>query len=151
MTYKNARRPVPEIDRELGVDAIVEGSAARVGDQVRVTAQLIHGETDEHLWTDSYQRNLSDVLSLQTEMARTIGREIRAVVSPEEEPRGSRTHAPLSIPAAYELTLRGRFNADQLTQEALERALRYFEEAIEQSPEYAPSARRAGVYLPQPL
>ena len=150
MTYKNARRPVPEIDRELGVDAIVEGSAARVGDQVRVTAQLIHGETDEHLWTDSYQRDLSDVLSLQTEMARTIGREIRAVVSPEEEARLQNAR-PSVDPAAYELTLRGRFNADQLTQEALERALRYFEEAIEQSPEYAPSARRAGVYLPQPL
>ena len=70
MTYKNTRKPLPEIARELGVDAIVAGSVARVGDQVRVTAQLIRGVTDEHLWAESYLRDVSDVLSLQSEMAR---------------------------------------------------------------------------------
>jgi serine/threonine-protein kinase len=137
MTYKDAQRSVPEIARELGVDAIVQGSVARADDQVRVTAQLIHGTTDEHLWAQSYQRDLSDVLTLQSEMARTIGREIQAVVSPAAEAR-LRDARPVD-PVAYELTLRGRYSADQYTYESLERAVRLFEQAIAQDPGHAPA------------
>ena len=135
MTYKNVLRPLPEIARELGVDAIVEGSVARAGDQVRVTAQLIRGSTDEHLWADSYQRDLSDVLALQAEMARTIGSQIQAVLTPVDEARLGQARSV--NPDAYELTLRGHFYANQLSQEGLERAIRYFEEAIAEDPGYA--------------
>ena len=137
MTYKNAVRPLPEIARELGVDAIVEGSVMRAGEQVRITAQLIRSATDESLWADSYQRELSDVLALQSEIARTIGAQIQGVLTPEVEARLGETRSV--NPDAYELTLRGHFYADQLSQEALERAVRYFEEAIEEDPSYAPA------------
>ena len=138
MTYKDTARPrLPEIARALGVDAIVEGSVARAGDEVRVTAQLIRGVTDETLWAESYQRDISDVLSLQSEIARAIGREIQAVLSPDVEARLA-DRGPVD-PDAYELTLRGHFYANQLSQETLERAIRYFEEAIEEDPAYAPA------------
>jgi len=137
MTYKDARKPLPEIAQELGVDAIVTGAIARVGDQVRFTAQLILGATDEHLWTETYQRDLTDMLLLQSQMARTIARQIQAVVSPEAEAR-LRDTRPVD-PEAFELTLRGQFSANQLTQEGLDRAIRYFEEAIEKDADYAPA------------
>ncbi len=138
MTYKDTARPrLPEIARALGVDAIVEGSVARAGDEVRVTAQLIRGVTDETLWAESYQRDISDVLSLQSEIVRAIGREIQVVLSPDVEACLA-DRGPVD-PDAYELTLRGHFYANQLSQETLERAIRYFEEAIEEDSAYAPA------------
>ena len=137
MTYKDARKLLPEIAQELDVDAVVRGAIFRVGDQVRVTAQLILGATDEQLWAESYQRDISDVLSLQSEMARTIAGEIQAVVSPEAEARLRHTRSV--DPEAFELTLRGQFSANQLSLEGLDRGIRYFEDASEKDPDYAPA------------
>ncbi len=82
MQYKDARKPLPEIARELNVDAVVEGSVMRVGEQVRITAQLIHAPTDTHLWVESYERDLRDILTLQSEVARTIASQIEITVTP---------------------------------------------------------------------
>ena len=84
MLYKDSIAPLPQIARELGVDAIVEGSVMRSENDVRVTVQLIHGATDSHLWAEDYQRPLRDVLRLQGEVARAVADEINAVLTAEE-------------------------------------------------------------------
>ena len=85
MQYKHVQKTLPQIARELGVDAIVEGSVRRDGDRVRITAELIEGRTDQHLWTESYDRDLRDILSLQSQVAAAIAGEIRAKLSPSSE------------------------------------------------------------------
>src|SRR6202142_932539 len=82
--YKHVRKTLPQIARELSVDAIVEGSVRRDGDRVRITAELIEGRTDQHLWTESYDRDLRDILSLQSQVAAAIAAEIRAKLSPSD-------------------------------------------------------------------
>jgi len=137
MQYKGARRPLPEIARELGVEAIVEGSARLVGTRVLVTAQLIDAAADRHMWAQEYDRELSDVISLQREVARTIAGEIRVALTPEERDTLSRAH-PV-IPAAQEALLRGRsyFNLSSKDPENLRRALACFQDAARLDPEYA--------------
>ena len=135
MRYKGARRPLPEIAAELDVDAVVEGSVIRAGDRVRITAQLIHAASDTHLWADSYDRDLRDVLSLQSEAARAIAQEIRIKLSP-------RTQARLATarqvnPQAYEAYLRGRHHVGRRTDEAVRRGIEYLRQAIELDPTYA--------------
>jgi serine/threonine-protein kinase len=137
MGYKGSRRPLPEIARALHVDLVVEGSVVRVNDHVRVTAQLIDGATDRHLWARRYERNFSDVLNLQREVARTIAREIRVTVTPREEARLSDTR-PVN-PAAHEAYLEGRYAWNKLTEAGLTQALDYFEHAIRIDPDYAPA------------
>jgi TolB-like protein/tRNA A-37 threonylcarbamoyl transferase component Bud32 len=134
MRYKGARRPLPEIGAELGVDAVVEGSVARVGGRVRITAQLVHAASDTHLWADSYDRDLSDVLSLQSEAARAIAAEIRIKLSPRSKARleGARRVNP----EAYEAYLRGRHHLTRRTEEALLNAADYFRNAIDLDPTY---------------
>lgn len=107
MPYKGARKPLPDIARELGVDAVVEGSVARAGGRVRVTAQLIDAASDEHLWAESYDRDVKDVLALQDDVARAIVREVRAALAPLEQERLARTR-PVD-PAAHALDLKGRY------------------------------------------
>ncbi len=85
LQYADSRKPLPEIARELGVDGVIEGSAAREGDRVRVTAQLIDGIEDRHLWAESYERDVRGLLALQSEIARSVAREIRLQLSPHEE------------------------------------------------------------------
>ncbi|MGH9384516.1 MAG: protein kinase domain-containing protein, partial [Vicinamibacterales bacterium] len=87
MQYKKARKPLPEIARELDVDAVVEGSVRRAGNRVRITAQLVHAPTDRHLWAKSYERDLSDVLTRQSEVAREIAREVNVALTPREQAR----------------------------------------------------------------
>src|SRR5207237_9967514 len=87
MQYKGVRKPLPQIARELNVDAIVEGSVLRSGDRVRITAQLIHAGTDQHLWAESYERDLRDVLALQNEVARKIASEVQVKLTPQEAVR----------------------------------------------------------------
>ena len=82
MQYKHAPKTLPQIARELSVDAIVEGSVRRDGDRVRITAELIEARTDQHLWTESYDRDLQDILSLQSQVAAAIAGEIKAKLSP---------------------------------------------------------------------
>ena len=85
MRYKDTKKALPEIARELNVEAVIEGSALRVGDRVRITAQLIHAETDRHIWAESYERELRDVLTLQSEVARAVAQEIEVKLRPQEE------------------------------------------------------------------
>jgi TolB-like protein/Tfp pilus assembly protein PilF len=132
MHYKDTRKTLPEIAEELNVDAIVEGSVIRAGDRVRITAQLIHGATDQHLWTEEYERDLTDVLVLQSEVAQAIAREIRVALTPEDEERLASAH--VVDPEAYEWFLKGvYFNNSQ----EFERATEAHEKAIEIDPDYA--------------
>jgi serine/threonine-protein kinase len=135
MRYRKTTKSLPEIAKELGVDAIVEGSVSRNGSQVKVTAQLIDASKDKHLWADSFQRDLKDVLSLQSEVARAIAEKIRVKLTPEET-----THLAASRPVdpeAYEAYLQGRYYWYRRTSEDLLKARDYFEKAISKDPEYA--------------
>ena len=135
MQYKGAKKPLPQIARELGVDGILEGSVQRSGGRVQVTAQLINGATDTHLWAESYERDLRDVLVLQSEVASTVAREIRVAITPEETQHlGS---ARQVNPDAYEAYLKGRFHWFKLSKEELDNAERYFQLALDQDPNCA--------------
>ena len=135
MQYKNARKPLPDIARELNVDAVLEGSVVRADDKVRITARLIRGTTDENLWAQSYERDLRDILSLQGEVAKSIAREINIALTPQEEARlasGRRVD-----PAAHQLFLLGRFHFNRGIEDGLRKAIPYFEQAIAKDPGYA--------------
>ena len=135
MRFKGVRKPLPEIARELRVDAIVEGSVVRGGDRVRISAQLIDARSDTHLWGESYERALGDVLSLQSEVARAIAGEVRIKLSPQADQRLART--PRVDPAAFEAYLKGRYCWNRRTEGDLRRAADYFRQAIERDPGYA--------------
>lgn len=137
MQYKGARKPLPQIAKELGVDAVVEGSVQRAGDRVKITAQLIHAVTDAHLWAKDYERDLRDVLTLQNEVARAIANEIRIELTPNEKERLGKER-PVN-PAAHELYLKGRYFWNQRAEAALVKSVDYFQKAIEQDPGYAPA------------
>jgi TolB-like protein/Tfp pilus assembly protein PilF len=131
MHYKGTRKTLPEIARELNVDAIVEGSVLRAGERVRITAQLVHGASDRHLWTEEYERDLRDVLVLQSEIARAIAREVRVKLAPEDEKRlGS---ARIVDPEAHEWRMKGSYLLDH---QEFERATEAFEKSIEIDPDY---------------
>jgi TolB-like protein/Flp pilus assembly protein TadD len=136
MSYKNARKPVDEIGRELGVDYVLEGSVRRAGDRVRVTAQLIRVSDQSHLWAESYDREIHDVLSLQTDVARRVAREIGARASgPERQPDET-----VSVdPTAYGAYLKGRYYAHKAQYWSTTRAIGYYEQAIETDPGFAPA------------
>jgi TolB-like protein len=106
LRYKRTKKPLPEIARELNVDGIVEGSVLRSGDRVRITAQLIQANPEKHLWADSYERDLQDVLALQGEVARAIARQIQVKLAPQEATRLAKTRTV--NPQAYEAYLKGR-------------------------------------------
>ncbi|MFQ5694366.1 MAG: protein kinase [Terriglobia bacterium] len=135
MRYKESDKSLPEIAQELGVDGLIEGSVLRAGDQVRITVQLIHGATDEHLWAESYERDLRDVLALQGEVAQAIAEEIKIAVTPEEEARLASAR-PVN-PEAHEAYLKGRYFWNKRTEEALKTSLEYFARAIEKDSDYA--------------
>ncbi len=105
MRYKGKRESARQIARELNVDAIVEGTVMRSGNQVRVTAQLLEATSDRHLWGDTYERDLRDVLTLQDEVAKAIAGEVRVTLTPEEQTRLS--SASQVNPQAHEAYLRG--------------------------------------------
>jgi TolB-like protein/Tfp pilus assembly protein PilF len=137
MQYKGAHKSLPEIARELNVDAIVEGSVLSSGGKVRITAQLIYAPDDLHLWAATYDRSLSDVLLLQSEVARTIADQIKVTLTPKEELQ--LTGARRVDPVAQDAYLRGRYYWQQrdTAPENLEKALEYFEQALEHDPRYA--------------
>jgi hypothetical protein len=137
MRYKRANKPLPQIAQELKVDALVEGSVLRTGSRVRVTAQLIHGATDTHLWAESYEQNLSDLMRLQGEIARAIAREVQVKLRPEDRERLAAVR-PVN-PAAHEAYLRGRVSWNKQTDEALKKAVEHFQQAIDEDPLYAPA------------
>jgi TolB-like protein/tetratricopeptide (TPR) repeat protein len=132
MRYKGSDKSLPEIAKELHVDAVVEGSVLREGGRVLIRAQLIEASTDTHLWAASYDRELKDVLILQSEIARSIAREIRIAVTPEERRRLAEARSV--DPAAYEAYLKGQFHWSKLTPHDLDRSLDYFEQARGKEP-----------------
>jgi TolB-like protein/DNA-binding winged helix-turn-helix (wHTH) protein/Flp pilus assembly protein TadD len=142
MRYKGSKKSLPEIAQELHVDGIVEGSVTRSGSRVRITAQLIRALSDQHIWAESYDRDLGDVLKLQNEVAQAITQQVRAQLTPQQQ---ARLHAGGSVnPEAYDAYLRGQFFLlrDVGTAEG------YFEEAIKKNPAFAPAyAGLAEAYL----
>jgi serine/threonine protein kinase/tetratricopeptide (TPR) repeat protein len=143
MRYKGTTKTVPEIGRELGVEAILEGSVQRVGGSVRITAQLIRTSTDTHLWAREYERDVADVLKLEAEVARTIAQEIQAHLTPEETRLLS--NARTITPDAHEAYLLGRDHYNKGSESDLRQAIDYFERAIRLQPDYA--AAYAGLSL----
>jgi len=131
MQYKNARKPLPEIARELNVDAVIEGSVLRAGERVRITTQLIEAATDRHLWAQSYERDLKDVLALQSEVARAIAREVHGTLAGAQN-----AAAPKVDPRAYEAYLLGLSEANSIDG-GQARAIQRFEEAVRIDPAFA--------------
>jgi TolB-like protein/DNA-binding winged helix-turn-helix (wHTH) protein/Flp pilus assembly protein TadD len=137
MAYKHSRKPLPQIARELNVDAVVEGTVLRSGDQVRITAQLIEASADKHLWSQSYQGELRDTLALQNRVASAIADQIRINVNPQEQ--AALKSVKLVNPQAYESFLKGRYFWNKRTADGLKVALAYFNQAIDEDPKYAPA------------
>src|SRR5580704_16855455 len=136
MHYKDGHETAPQIGKELGVDALVEGSVERVGDRVRIRAQLIDCATDRHLWAQSYDREMKDVLSMQTEAAREIADQVRGSVGNPPIPEHSAKPAPVN-PDAYEAYLKGRYFWNKRTPDGLNKSIEYFEQAIAKDPSFA--------------
>jgi TolB-like protein/Flp pilus assembly protein TadD len=134
MCYRGTQKTLPSIARDLHVDAVVEGSVARAGEKVRITAQLIHAATDTHLWSGRYERELRDILRLQAEIARDIAGHIHRLLDPASP-------SPARIrevdPPAYEACLRGVFYRDKMTPMDLGTGIGWFARAIELDPGYA--------------
>jgi len=135
MVYKHARKPLPQIARELDVDAVVEGTVLRSGDQVRITAQLIEAATDKHLWSQSYEGQLRDTLALQNQVARAIADQIRINLNSQEQ--AALKNVRVVNPQAYESYLKGRYFWNKRTANGLKVALAYFNQAIDEDPAYA--------------
>ena len=138
MQFKNSQLSVPEIARLLHVDAVVEGSVMREDNRIRVTAQLIRGSTDEHFWSETYDRELRDVFAVQSELAQAIAEKIQVTVTGEEHAR--LTAARPVAPEVYESYLKGRFAFDKKSSRAdIEESIAYFEQAIKMDPTFAPA------------
>jgi len=137
MRYKGTKKSLPEIARELNVDGIVEGSVMRSGQRLRITAQLLRAPTDQHLWAETYERDLGDVFRLQSEVAQAIAQQVRAELTPQQQTR-LRSARPVN-PEAYEAYLKGRYYlSNQFTMaQPLNMAKSYFEEAIRKDPSFA--------------
>jgi TolB-like protein/Flp pilus assembly protein TadD len=135
MQYKGVRKSLPQIARELNVDAVIEGSVLRSGARVRINAQLIHASSDQHLWAESYECDFQDILSLQSEIARQVANQVRIILTPEEQARlGS---ARQVNPEAHEWYLKARYHWNKRTEESVKKALSYFHQAIDNDPTYA--------------
>ncbi len=146
MRYKGTQKPLPEIARELNVDAVVEGSVQRSGSRVRITAQLIRGATDQHLWAESYERDLRDILGLQDEVAHAIAQRVESKLNPKNQI--DREPARPVDPEAYEAYLKGLYYWNERTPESLKKSAEYFQQAIAKDPNYAPAyASLAAFYM----
>ena len=135
MHYKGTDKPLPEIARELKVDAVVEGTIQRSGDRVHVRAQLIHAPSDSHLWAAEYDRDLGDALDLQSEVARSIATEVRIKITPAEERR--LVSKRVIKREAIDYYLQGRYFLSSRTEQNLRKAIQFFESAIQTDPTYA--------------
>jgi TolB-like protein/predicted Ser/Thr protein kinase len=133
MPFKKSDKSLREIASALGVDAIVEGSVLRAGDKVRITAQLIQAAQDRHLWAKSYEREVKDVIALQSEVARDIANEIQLRLSPQEHARMMAPRRQVN-PEAYELYLHGRFEWSKVSPEGLQKAVEYYQKALALDP-----------------
>jgi TolB-like protein/DNA-binding winged helix-turn-helix (wHTH) protein/Tfp pilus assembly protein PilF len=146
MQYKGTRKTLPQIARELNVDGIVEGSVVVRDERVRITAQLIHAASDRHLWAESYEDRLGDVLLLQSRVAGDITRTVNARITPPQ--RGAITKGRPVRPAAYDAYLRGRYFFDKRKGEALKKSVEYFHQAIAADPGFAPAYAGLAESLP---
>jgi eukaryotic-like serine/threonine-protein kinase len=143
MRYKNTTKSIPEIGRELGVDAIVAGSVQRSGGRVRISAQLIRAATDTHMWTKDFDREAVDLLELEATVARAIADEIRVQITPAEAKRID--HAVRVKPEAHEAYLLGRYQYWKTSEASYRRAIVSFDRAIALEPDFAPA--HAGLAL----
>ncbi len=137
LRYRGTDKLLPEIGSELGVEYLVEGSVARVGDRIRVSAQLVDASTDHQVWSGEYERDVRDVLALQSEVARTISGAIHVVLTPEAEARLSAN--PQVDPDTYEQYVRGLQHFDRVTKAGFRKSVEFFEQAIASDPEFAPA------------
>jgi TolB-like protein len=137
MTYKGGHKSLPEIARDLNVDAVIEGAVLRSGKQVRITAQLILASADKHLWARSYEGDVNNTFALQKQVARSIAEQIRIELTPHEQ--AVLKQVTRVNPEAYEAVLKGRYFWNKRTPDGLKEAIRYFSQAIEKDPAYAPA------------
>ena len=137
MPFKDPRMSMPEISKTLGVDALVEGSVMRDGSRVRVHAQLIRGATDEHFWSETYDRELRDALALESEVAQSIAQRVEVTVTGEE--RSRLVAARQVVPEVYESYLKGEFQLRGNGRAEIEQSVAYFEEAIRRDATFAPA------------
>jgi TolB-like protein/DNA-binding winged helix-turn-helix (wHTH) protein/Tfp pilus assembly protein PilF len=145
--YKQTRKSVPEIARELNVEGVVEGGVQRANDRVSITAQLIYAPTDRHLWAQTYERDLRDALAMEREVAQTIAYEVQAKFTPQEQAESA--HLRQVDPEAYREYLRGRFFWEHRTEEALDRSISHFDRALQLDPNFALAyAAEAEAYIP---
>lgn len=135
MHFKNTQLSVPEIAKTLGVDAIVEGSVIREGNQVRVHAQLIRGTSDEHIWAGEYQREYGSILALEDEVARTVAQQIKIRLTPQEQVALA-VARPVD-PQVQESYLKGRYYLNQRTEDSMNRSVAFFQQAVARDPKYA--------------
>ena len=136
MHFRGTKKTLPQIGRELNVDAVVEGSVVRSGNHVRINAQLIQTATDHHLWAKSYERDLSDVLAMQGGVAQAIATEVQIKLTPQEWPHsGTR---PVN-PEAYEAYLKGRYYSDKGTEEEVRKGIEFLDAASRIDPSYGPA------------
>jgi TolB-like protein/DNA-binding winged helix-turn-helix (wHTH) protein/Tfp pilus assembly protein PilF len=144
--YKGTRKTIPEIARELNVDAVVEGSVGRSANKVRIRAQLIRAMPEEHLWAESYERDLPDVLALQRDVAKAIASEIKVHLTPQE--RQHLANARPINPDAYNAFLLGDYHSSKRNPAAMDKGIQYFQEAIRIDPSYAQAyAGLANAYI----
>ena len=138
MQFKDTHLSVPQIAATLGVDALVEGSLIRDGDRIRVTAQLIRGATDDHFWSETYDRELRDVLALESEVAQSIAAKVEVTITGKEHERLTAVRAV--SPEVYESFLKGQFAWERSNSRAgIEESIGYFEEATQRDPTFAPA------------
>jgi len=138
MHFKDTQTSVPEIAKALQVDAIVEGSVIREGSRIRVHAQLIRGATDEHFWSETYDRDLHDVLALESEVAQSISAKVQATVSGKEQERLAKVRSV--SPEVYEDYLRGQFALAKSNDKAGDdESIKYFRQALDKDPTFAPA------------
>ena len=137
LAFRDSGKAIPEIARQLGVDAVVEGSVLRAGDKVRVTVQLIEGSTDRHLWADNFDRELTDILALYADVTRKIVDQISITLTPQDQARLIVTN-PVN-PRAYELNMKGRYWCNKWSPQAMDRGIELMQQAVILDPQYAPS------------
>jgi TolB-like protein/DNA-binding winged helix-turn-helix (wHTH) protein/Flp pilus assembly protein TadD len=135
MQYKNTHKTMPEIARELNVDAVVEGTVLRVGNRVRIRTQLVYAPADRHIWAQAYERDLKDVLTLQANLAQDIAGEIQLKLTSQQQANLGTAH--IVDPEAHELYLKGRYFWSKRDQEGFTKAIEYFQQAIAKDPTYA--------------
>jgi TolB-like protein/DNA-binding winged helix-turn-helix (wHTH) protein/Tfp pilus assembly protein PilF len=135
MHYRGSGKSLPDIARELNVDAVVDGSVLRSGDRVRINVELVHAGMDRHLWSNSYEGDLRDVFALQADVARRIADEIRVTLAPPDIARLARVRA--TNPEAYQAYSKGRFYWNKRTAEDLQTAIGFFQQAVDKDPGYA--------------